>query len=193
MTGIILAGGKGSRFNYSDKGILALGGRPIIQSIAQCLSGLFDTVLVVTNKPELYGAPGVQIVEDDVEYLGSLNGVLCGLRASGTQYNFVVACDMPFVREDVIRCLASKEKDYDILVPESSRGVQPLFAIYSRSCVPVMENQVKAGRLKIQDIFPLVKTKIVPMEELNGLLCGLDPFFNINRPEDLDLAQGMEK
>ncbi|MBI5185714.1 MAG: molybdenum cofactor guanylyltransferase [Nitrospinae bacterium] len=193
MTGIILAGGKGSRCNYSDKGTLELEGRPIIQSIAECLLNLFNDVLVVTNKPHLYGVPGVQIVEDDVEYLGSLNGVLCGLRASRTQFNFVVACDMPFVREDAIRYIAGKERDYDVLVPENAEGPQPLFAVYSKSCAPVMEDRVKRGLLKIQDVFPLVKTKIIPREEMAGFTSGLDPFFNINRLEDLAIAQGMKE
>lgn len=193
MTGIILAGGKGSRCNYSDKGILELEGRPIIQSIAECLLNLFDEVLVVTNKPHLYGIPGVQIVEDDVEYRGSMNGILCGLRASSAQYNFVTACDMPFVREDAIRFMAAKERDYDILVPDSSNGPQPLFAVYSKICAPVMEGRIKKGTPRIQDLLPLMKTRIIPMEEMAAFIRGRDPFFNINRLEDLAMAQGMKE
>lgn len=192
ITGIILAGGKGSRYNYADKGTLDLNGKPLIRPAVDCFLKVFAAILIVTNKPALYGFPGVRIVEDDEEYLGSLNGILCGLRASSTQWNFVAACDMPFVEEKVIRFLAEHDRDCDILVPEGERGPQPLFALYSKSCIPLMEDRVKRRLMKIQDLFSLLKTKTVPLEEVRKIISGPDPFFNINRPEDLQQARGME-
>ena len=192
VTGIILAGGKGSRYNYVDKGTLDLNGKPLIRPAVDCFLKVFSTVLIVTNKPALYGFSGVRVVEDDEEYLGSLNGILCGLRASSTQWNFVAACDMPFVEEKVIRFLAGYDGGCDILVPEGEDGPQPLFALYSKSCIPLMEDRVKRRLMKIQDLFPLVRTKIVPLEEMRKIISGPDPFFNVNRPEDLQRAKGME-
>lgn len=192
VTGIILAGGKGSRYNHLDKGTLDLNGKPLIRPAVDCFSKVFSTVLIVTNKPALYNFSGVRVVEDDEEYLGSLNGILCGLRASPTQWNFVAACDMPFVEEKVIRFLAEYDRDCDILVPEGERGPQPLFALYSQNCIPVMEDRVKRRLMKIQDIFPLLRTTMVPLAEIRKVISGPDPFFNINRPEDLQRARGME-
>lgn len=189
VTGIILAGGKGSRYNYTDKGALDLNGKPLIRSAVDCLSTVFPTVFIVTNKPDLYRFAGVRVVEDDEEYLGSLNGILCGLRASATQLNFVAACDMPFVEERIVRFMAAYGADYDILVPEGERGLQPLFALYSKNCIPLMEDRVKRRLMKIQDLFPLLKTRIVPVEEMKKIISGPDPFFNINRPEDLQRAR----
>jgi molybdopterin-guanine dinucleotide biosynthesis protein A len=95
---------------------------------------------------------------------------------------------MPFINCNLIRYLvdiAKREGDaFDLLIPNTDRGYQPLHAIYSHKCLPLVKKQLEEGNLKIIDLFPYLKIREVRQEELIQFDPQLISFFNINTIAD---------
>ncbi|MDO8525689.1 MAG: molybdenum cofactor guanylyltransferase, partial [Candidatus Omnitrophota bacterium] len=105
ITGIVLAGGKAARMRGScDKAFLKVGGKTIIDRQLKALRNIFKEIMIVTNSPDRYkDRKGVKIIPDLVREKGPLGGIYSGLSASGSFYNFVTACDMPFINEGLVK------------------------------------------------------------------------------------------
>jgi molybdopterin-guanine dinucleotide biosynthesis protein A len=190
VTGVILAGGKSSRMG-SNKALLPYRGGRFIESIHRQLSGLFDEVLVVTNSPEQYAFLGCRMVSDLYRDMGALAGLHSGLVHSRTPHIFAVACDMPYLNDAVIRTLAARRHQMEVIIPEGNNGLEPLHAVYSRSCLPAMETALQTGKRRLISFFPEVQVMIVPGDTIRFVDPHLDSFRNINTPADYyDLRDG---
>jgi molybdopterin-guanine dinucleotide biosynthesis protein A len=188
MTGMILAGGKNLRMGQ-NKAFLKIQGERIIDRIKRIFVDLFDEVLLVTNTPRDYLDLNLRTVTDLYREQGALGGVFTGLFHASFPHAFVVACDMPFLQPALISYLAGMSPGYDIVIPRTEDGLQPLHAVYSRKCLPFMEDLLCRGRLKILDFFPRVKEKEVPAEEIIPFDPQMVSFSNLNTPEDLSRIQ----
>ena len=191
-TGIILAGGKNLRMGQ-NKAFLEVQGERIIDRTRKILGELFAEVMLVTNSPGDYLDLNLRIVTDLYREKGSLGGVFTGLFHASFSHAFVAACDMPFLNRDLISHLVSLSPGYDIVIPRTEDGLQPLHAVYSRRCLPFMEDLLRRGNLKILDFFHRVKKREVPTEEILPFDPHLASFLNLNTPEDLDRIQGYSK
>lgn len=195
MTGIILSGGRNLRMGR-NKAFLKVGGRAIIETTLSLFSTLFDEVILVTNSPEEYQhlQQKIKIITDIYPMTGSLNGILTGITHAFSYYSFVVACDMPFLNRDIILYLTKRIESvegYDVVLPVSDKGDEPLHAIYSKSCCRPMADMIKKGDVRIGALFSQVKVKRIGPDELRPLDPEFSSFFNINTPEDLRLAEGI--
>jgi molybdopterin-guanine dinucleotide biosynthesis protein A len=188
MTGMILAGGKNLRMGQ-NKAFLEVQGERIIDRIKRIFVDLFDEVLLVTNTPRDYLDLNLRTVTDLYREQGALGGVFTGLFHASFSHAFVVACDMPFLQPALISYLAGMSPGYDIVIPRTEDGLQPLHAVYSRKCLPFMEDLLCRGRLKILDFFPRVKKKEVPAEQIIPFDPQMVSFLNLNTPEDLSRIQ----
>ena len=189
-TGIILAGGKNLRMGQ-NKAFIEVQGERIIDRIRKIFGELFAEVLLVTNSPGEYLDLKLRMVTDLYPEKGSLGGVFTGLFYASFSHAFVAACDMPFLNRDLISHLVSLSPGYDIVIPRSEDGLQPLHAVYSRRCMPFMEDLLRQGNLKILDFFHRVKKREVPPEEILPFDPQMTSFLNLNTPEDLDRIQGL--
>ena len=187
-TGIILAGGKNLRMGQ-NKAFLEVQGERIIDRINRIFVDLFDEVLLVTNSPRDYLDLNLRIVADLYRERGSLAGIFTGLFHASFSHAFVAACDMPFLNPALIAHLVGLSPGYDIVIPRTEDGLQPLHAVYSRKCLPFMEDLLREGNLKILDFFHRVKKREVPAEEMIPLDPHLSSFLNLNSPEDLSRIQ----
>lgn len=196
-TCIILAGGAGKRMP-GDKAFMEVAGRRVIDIQLEILDGLFGEMLIVTNTARVkqlaaLESRGVRVVEEPVGGKGPLGGILSGLMLSGSEENFVLACDMPFIKRDaaqfVVECLAG----FQVAVPRTPEGLEPLHAAYNRSCQPVISRQLDEGNLKVTDFYARVALYEIPWDELKRF----DPeerlLLNINSPEDMKRAAGIVK
>lgn len=191
VTGIILAGGANTRFR-GEKALAPIGGVPLALTVIQPLSKVCREILVVGAKGALlWRLPGVRFVPDLVSGFGPLVGLLSGLEKCLTEYAFCVGCDMPFLDADIIRAqidivLSSDRADrYDVVVPLHERGLEPLHALYSRSCIPALRRLVSSGERRISQLYYLVRThyfKIGAEKQKNS-------FWNVNTEEDLQRAE----
>ncbi len=194
-TGIILAGGAGTRMP-GDKAFMEVAGRRVIDIQLEILDGLFGEMLIVTNTARVeqlarLESPGVRVVEEPVGGKGPLGGILSGLMLSGSEENFVLACDMPFIKRDAARFVVECLAGFQVAVPRTPGGLEPLHAAYHRSCGPVISRQLDEGDLKVTDFYARVALNEIPFEELKRF----DPdgrlLLNINSPEDMKRAAGI--
>jgi len=183
-TGIILAGGKNLRMGQ-NKALLEVHGQRMIDRTKNLFLEIFDEVLLVTNSPLDYLDLNLRVVTDLYREKGALGGIFTGLFHSSHSHAFVAACDMPFLNKNLIRHLVALSPGYDIVIPKTDDGFQPLHAIYSQKCLPFMEDLLRQGNLKIIDFFPRVRKRDVPAEEIFPFDPELISFLNINTPEDL--------
>ncbi len=187
-TGIILAGGKNLRMGQ-NKAFLEVKGERIIDRIKRIFVDLFDEVLLITNSPRDYLDLNLRIVADLYRERGSLAGIFTGLFHASFSHAFVAACDMPFLNPALIAHLVGLSPGYDIVIPRTEDGLQPLHAVYSRKCLPFMEDLLREGNLKILDFFHRVKKREIPPGEMIRLDPHLSSFLNLNSPEDLSRIQ----
>ena len=192
VTGIILAGGKGRRI-ATNKAFLTVGSRPIIADTMDALNSLFHHNLIITNDPETYDSIAAEKVRDIIPDKGPLGGLYTGLTVSRTQYSFVVACDMPFLNLDCILYMLDQREGFDVIVPHSVDGLEPLHAIYSKTCLGPIGRHLKKGDLKIQSFFREVKVKHIQQREIERFDPDLKTFFNINYREDYDKVKALAK
>ncbi|NLW07601.1 MAG: NTP transferase domain-containing protein [Clostridia bacterium] len=188
--GIILAGGKSTRMGR-NKALLPLGEQSLLATIAALLRPLFAEIIVVSNTPEAYQDLDARLVEDIIPGRGPLSGIHAGLAASSYWHNFVVACDMPFLEQDLIDYLLQQAPGYDVVVPRRGEYLEPLHAVYSRGCLPVIEEHLKQGKHKTIAFYPRVKVRYLGVEEYknfdNNSLERI--FLNINTPDDFMAAR----
>ena len=168
-----------------NKAFLEINGRRIIDRTKDLFLEIFDEVLVVTNSPLEYADLGLRVVADLIPDKGSLGGVYTGLFHASHARAFVAACDMPFLRRSLIDHLLKLSPKFDIVIPRTDDGLQPLHAVYSQNCLPFMEELLSRDNLKIIDFFQRVNVREVLTEEILPYDPDLKAFLNVNTPEDL--------
>lgn len=198
MTAIILAGGKARRMKEPcNKAFLIVDGERIIDRQINVLKKFFKDIIIVTNFKDKYNNYpnkwGICLIKDVLPERGPLGGIYSGLLASKDHYNFVIACDMPFINERLIRYIKENTDGYDIIIPKINKMANPLFGIYSRNCIPIIEEMLKRNRLKVSNIFPRARTHFISRREIEKFDKKLLSLLNINTRDDLEMAKEMEE
>ncbi len=183
VTCVILAGGSSTRMG-SNKALLPYQGGTFIESIHRRMAALFREVVVVTNAPELYRFVPCPKVADIIPGFGGLSGIHAALTRAGNGHVFVVACDMPSVGADLVRCMIAMRDGYDAVIPESATGLEPLCAVYGHGALPAIEEALRSGRGKVVSILPKIRVKTLSRDEVSLVDPGFRSFLNINTPED---------
>ncbi|MDF9409483.1 MAG: Molybdenum cofactor guanylyltransferase [Pelotomaculum sp. PtaB.Bin013] len=189
-TGVILAGGKSVRMG-TDKAFLKVGPQGMLEHIAGEFKKVFAEVLISGGDPETGRNLGLRVINDLIEGKGPLCGVHAALHEAQHDKILVVACDMPFVTAKLACFMMRQVEGYDVAVPSHGIYLQPLFAAYSRSCLPVIEESLAANKYKIDGFFPRVRVNYVNMENYCSHIDIETLFFNINTPVDLHKAREM--
>lgn len=185
MTGIILAGGENSRMGV-NKAFLVIDGERLIDRIMRIFKGLFRETIIVTNAPLDYLDLDAVIVTDIYPGKKALGGIYTGLFYANCSHVFVTACDMPRLNSDFIAWMMQQAPAFDIVVPEKPEGLEPLHAIYARTCLPHMKRRIIQDRLKITGFYKGLKCLTVPVATQKMFDPGLQMFENVNTPEDLE-------
>ncbi|MFO1442160.1 molybdenum cofactor guanylyltransferase [Bacillus sp. Bva_UNVM-123] len=188
-TGIINAGGKSSRMG-TNKALLKIGEKTVIEQIADELKKVVSSIIIVTNTPSEYEFLGLPIVEDKWKGMGPLAGIHAGLNATKTDKNLVVACDMPFISSELGAVLLNYLHDYQAAVPQISGQLHPLFAAYRKDVKEEINNSLQNEQLRIRYFLQHVQAKIVTEDDLNELKFPFQAshFFNMNHPEEFEEA-----
>jgi molybdopterin-guanine dinucleotide biosynthesis protein A len=188
VTGIILAGGKNARMG-AEKALLKVGPYFIIERISGVLKNLVGEILVVTGCPEKYAGYGDRVISDIITGRGPLGGIHAGLVHASYPRALVTACDMPFVSAGLARLIIREAAGYDVVVPRYRGYPEPLFALYGKSCINIIERRLAEGRNKITGFYDRVKVRYLEENEMAIVEPRLDRvFFNVNTPGDLEKA-----
>jgi molybdopterin-guanine dinucleotide biosynthesis protein A len=186
---VILAGGLNTRMNGRNKAFLQIGGRTILDRLMESLRSAFPEILIVTRQPELYDGQDLRVVEDIYPARSSLTGIHAGLMSAKAEFAFVVPCDTPFLQQGIIRLLLDElEPDLDVVVPFYGGHYQPLCAVYSRRCIPAIEERLNLNDYKIINLFEKMHVKIVVEEKIKAADPNLLSFLNVNTPEAFEVC-----
>jgi molybdopterin-guanine dinucleotide biosynthesis protein A len=189
---IILAGGKSLRLGH-DKVLEKVGDKSLLEQVIARVDSLSRKIIIVTAEertfPKLASRSKLKIVSDIFPGKGSLGGIYTGLVTSDSFYNLVIAADMPFLNQPLLRYMIEVSNGFDFVLPRVNNLFEPLHAVYSKNCAAPIEFILKQGRKVIIELFNFVKVRYVEAEEIDRF----DPqhlsFFNINTIEDLELAR----
>ncbi|WP_449620133.1 molybdenum cofactor guanylyltransferase [Robertmurraya sp. Marseille-Q9965] len=192
-TGIILAGGKSSRMG-TNKALLEINGKTVIEKICDELDSIVNNIIIVTNSFEEYQFLGRKMVEDTWREMGPLAGIHAGLSASETERNLIVACDMPFISAELGTILLGQLSVYDAVVPNISSQLHPLFAAYRKDVKKEVEKALEKNKLRIRGIFQNLHVKMLDETELRKLNYDLDEadIFNMNHPNEYEQAKAIK-
>lgn len=188
VSGAILAGGRSTRMG-TNKALLEVGGVRLIDGALVTLRAIFPEVLLVANDPEPYAALGLPIVADLIPGKGPLGGLYTAVTAAINPWAFCLACDMPFANARLIQHLVALAEGYDVVVPRTAEGVQPLHAVYGKTCLAAMRRQIEADRLKIDRLYESLRVRYVDEAEMRPLDPDLLSFWNLNTREEWAVAQ----
>ena len=182
MTGIILAGGESKRMGV-DKAFMMVAGIPLVEHVLRALGPVVQQIIIVTNSPERYRTYNVRVVADRLERRGPLMGIYSGICSSESEYNVVVACDMPFLNARLLSYQMELAPGYDAVVPAFGKLIEPLHAVYSRNLLPVIEELIREDERRIRSIFGRANVRYVTEKEIDCFDPERRSFINLNTPQ----------
>ena len=186
VTGVVLAGGLSTRYGGLPKGLERIRGVRIIDRVRAALEPVVDDLLLIANDDRASEwLPDVPCAGDVLRDVGSVAGIHAALVHAGTPV-LVVAWDMPFVPSGLLREIRDAGRDVDAAVPESDsrRGLEPLCAYYSPSCIGAIERRIAAGDRRVIAFYDDVRVARVPAEVVSQFGDPALLFMNVNTPEE---------
>jgi len=183
MNGIILAGGENRRMG-TDKALLVINSRPMIEHVLAVFADLFKKTIIVTNTPDRYRMYNVELTTDALDIRGPLTGIYSGLLRSSDEYNFVAACDMPFLNPRLIAYMGELAAGHDAVVPMFGGFLEPLHAVYRKGILPVIETQIRKQDRRIRGMFDHIHVRYVTEEEIVRFDPLKQSFRNLNTPKE---------
>lgn len=180
ITGILLAGGKSRRMGV-DKALIEIDGKTMFANSLMLLRQYFKTVMIAGDRPDL--AANDLLTIPDIYPGSALGGLYTGLCSAKTSWVFVMPCDMPYPDARILKLLVECRHGYDAIVPLTPEGFEPVFALYHKRCLPLMETMLQRGQYRIYDIYQYVKVNFLDWHHLpNGWQRSL---LDLNTPEQL--------
>lgn len=193
VCGILLAGGQSRRMGGGDKCLRALGGKTILQHVIDRVSPQVKALAINANgDPSRFAGYGLPVVADSIEgFAGPLAGVLTGMEWAADHLPdceriATLATDAPFVPLDLVDRLETtlERSGADIAVACSGGRAHPVFALWPVSLREDLRDAMIREEVRKVDIFT-ARYKLVSVYWPDE---PLDPFYNVNHPEDFDRA-----
>jgi len=182
VTAVILAGGRATRMGGTDKGLVELCGRPMIEHVLTALEPQVEHMFINANRNlERYAAFGCPVVTDaDGEFLGPLAGLSAGLGSATTDLVLTVPCDCPLLVSDLARRLHTglQQQDAEIAVPFDGERLQPVFALVQRKLADSLAAYLAGGDRKIDLWFARHRLARVDFSDCP------ENFINVNDPAE---------
>ena len=191
ITGLVLAGGRGSRMGGLDKGLQLHRGRPLALHALQRLAPQVGPLLVNANRhADLYGAFGAPVVADaQADFAGPLAGMLAGLKACHTPWLVSVPCDSPRFPADLVARLAraavDAQADVALVVTPAADGTlqpQPVFCLLRSTLCSALQAFLDQGQRKIDRFTG-------QQRQVQVLFADADAFVNANTVDELAQLQ----
>ncbi len=190
VTGIILAGGRGSRLGGADKAALEIGGLSSLERVRRALGDLVAETVIVANDERLAVTPDAVFIRDPEPHAGVLPALHAALAAATSPLCVLVACDMPLLNRDLLGWLVGCAQEYDAVVPEVDGRPQPMHAVYRRDrCHLAIGHALRRGDRRMISFLDGLRVLRPAEPDLVRFDRDLRSFFNVNTPEDLERAR----
>ncbi|MBT8459105.1 MAG: molybdenum cofactor guanylyltransferase MobA [Boseongicola sp.] len=190
--GVILAGGQATRMGGGDKGLLRLGNVTLLERVIERLEPQVAGLCLNANGDAArFAGFSMPVVADEIEgFAGPLAGVLAGMdwaASKGAEHIVTAAADTPFFPADLVPQLqlAAESQEKPIALARTDNGRHPTFGLWPVSLRDDLRAALGDG-----------VRKVVQWTDGHGTAMAdfptgrFDPFFNVNTPEDLALAEG---
>ena len=190
ITGLVLAGGRGTRMDGKDKGLLPFHGKPLFQHAVDRLASQTATLFISANRhPENYAQAGFPVIPDELPaFAGPLAGFAAGLAYCRTLYMVAIPCDSPFFPATLVfeLGLALSRDGADIAIAVTGKTSpftpQPVFCLMKQELLPRLKAFLQTGQRKIEAWHTTLKVARVHFADE-------DAFCNINTREELDALE----
>ncbi len=194
---IVLAGGKGKRMGMTEKALLEVKGKSILERQLESLFQVVDEVILsfrdIAQKErfrpvlEKFSSYKVHFCFDTLVNAGPLEGIRGGLLQSRSEYSFVCAGDMPFIDSRVVDFLFEKAIGHNAVLPKWEDGkFEPLHAVYSKKIITEIEKALEKGKHSVlTPVFETPDVVFIEISEIRKIDPDLKTFANINTAEDL--------
>ena len=182
ISAVILAGGRSQRMGGTDKGLIDLNGKPLVQHLIDRIAPQVDELLISANRHTgQYRQLGYPVIGDEQqEFLGPLAGIASAMEISKYPLLLVVPCDTPFLPNDLVQCMLRQLQSHnsDICLAHDGQRLQALISLLRTSLLPDLKRNIAANKLKVTGWM---------MEQNHSIAQFHDPaaFCNINTPEEL--------
>lgn len=185
VTALILAGGKSSRFGR-DKALLEYDNRKIVERLAAECEKVCSEVLVVSGSGQKFAfeSENIREIADFYKGAGPMGGLQAGLAAAANEICLLMACDMPFLKADLMRLFIEQTAEYQIVLPKNGEDIEPMFGIYRKNLLPAVEEFLTEGRRSLLNLTKRAETLCLPQAVWGQVTAGKDVFFNINYQND---------
>ncbi len=191
ITGLVLAGGRGSRMGGADKGLQTLEGMPMaLHAVMRLRPQVGDLMINANRNLAAYESLGVPVWPDPIgDYPGPLAGWLAGLEHCETPYLVTVPCDSPNFPHDLVERLAAalEADNAEIAMAATREGgvvqLQPVFCLMQSQLIESLVAALHAGERKIDRWTAQHRCVQVVFDDA-------DAFFNANTLQDLARLQG---
>ena len=184
VTGLILAGGKGSRMGGVDKGLQPFRGKRLVDHVYERLVPQVGGVIINANQnQEAYRSLGVRVVSDAISgFAGPLAGMHAGLSVSKRPFLASVPCDSPFLPADLIERLYARieETGAELAVAKTGEQPHPVFSLMRRGVLDHLGDFLKGGGRKIDAWYASLAVVEVAFDD------EAQAFSNINTLEELE-------
>ena len=183
----ILAGGRSSRLGF-DKTKIKISGVSIIDMIDKNIGTLFNERFIVVKKKDKIITDRFKIVEDISDVAAPIIGIITALQSSSSDKNFICACDMPFIKRELVEYLLDFD-GYDAICPYYYNHYEPLCCVYNKTFLEIAEYYFKNGEFSLHKILENTNVKKVDLEILKRYDQELVSFVNINTMVDLEAIE----
>ena len=184
-------GGKNSRMNGNDKGLLKIKNSTFLEKIQETLNDFSSIYLSINDKfskkqKQNFENMGFKIIEDIYKEIGPLGGIYSSLLNCKEEYLFITACDMPFITKNSIEVLCNKvDKNTDgVVFYDKNNKLYPLGAIYSKNVLPIIEEMIEKKYYKLSYLIEKSNFVKINIEKTDIPLKVLS---NINTLQEYDL------
>ncbi|WP_322906445.1 molybdenum cofactor guanylyltransferase [Paenibacillus campi] len=210
LAAILLAGGQSRRMGR-DKALLDIGGKPVIQRVADTLLQCTPHVCLAASDQHSYDFLHLPVAADDYPGLGPLAGLYAGMKHIDATWYILAACDMPFASASLIRLMmktATMFGDSNVeegqiplaqaAFPSYEGRIHPLYALYHRTVLPSLQTALEQRQLKVMDWLEQHNQVEIPLEQLlkeeqdeHERSYDLTPWclYNMNDPEAYEMAR----
>lgn len=176
ITGVVLAGGESSRMGQ-DKSLLVFGEQKMIQYSIDAFKPFCKEIFISSSKKK-HTEFNYKTICDEYTKIGPIAGIHSALKKSNTNFIMILPCDSPMVKKEFIQFLISQiDTTTKAIVPKYKNHLEPLFAIYHKSVLPIIEDQIGIKNYKLTNLLALIGAKTIEVQDRS---C----FVNINTPKD---------
>jgi molybdopterin-guanine dinucleotide biosynthesis protein A len=184
ITAIILAGGRSTRMG-TDKALLLINNKTLLENAIDICKSVCNNIIISSNFAE-HENFGHKVIPDEIKNCGPIAGIYSCLKKSESDWNLVFSVDTAFVQKELIEFLIKNTYHFDAVVPKHNKGQEPLVALYNKSVIPYIKNQLDSGDFKMQNLLKEINSKYINTQYL--VEKNPNMFSNLNRPDDLQIV-----